>query len=171
MTGSGSNGAGWARFSLREILIAVVAICALLALYMSRTGSVPTPFLASLDVDVLLEAIYADEGLGFFAYSGSGGSGASRDHASRESVITVKPQSAAEFQSRAMPEFLERVESELRSSGCRITGRGKSGSEGYAELHSFAFRYARGRVRGVFRAHSVPRDEGRIELLVFVDEW
>ena len=159
------------RFSLREILLAMVAICALVALYVGPVRSIPTPFLSGLDVDGALEAIYRDEELGFPAKSVGTSEGFSDLYAQQFSSLTLESPTQLEVRARILPRLHDEIETDLNAAGCEIIGRGKIIVNNREELQGFTFRYSHGDTRGVFRAHTVPIEDDRTRLLIFVDEF
>ncbi|MEO1498520.1 MAG: hypothetical protein AAFV43_15355 [Planctomycetota bacterium] len=172
MADSTSERRGWLRFSMRESLLLITTLCALLALYASQRRSIPTRFLSQLDEQADLAATCRDEGLVFNAPSSGVGAGTmSRTQANRRSRFNVTSPSPSEFQRRVMPKFRDKIAALIEQSGGAITSRGLGGDDNFAVLHDFTLGYQFGSTRGIFRAYSVEGTDDRTKLLIFVDEF
>jgi hypothetical protein len=154
----------WWRFSLREFLLAVTAIAALIALAVKLLPSSPSQF----DPEVEFKKLCAERGINV-AFSGSGsstslGPGQARrrwDFESHQDRVPLGQLVAA---------FRDRVEEVMRKHGCRIHGQGSSGPTDQ-DLSSFDFSYRSGSQEGELVVESIELPRGEFHLYVFCLEF
>ena len=162
----------WYQFSIREMLIATVAVAAMTALFVENRPYSPTIFLQNLDERSLLTQCCADLGvtLGSIVEEGVknrvwGG------HGNHNATLTISEPDIDVLQTEVMQALRSSVEELLADSNCVITGRTTVATTGDERLVEFHFRYHRGSVQGVIRVISLeqPEDESRLRFLT--DEW
>lgn len=166
----------WFRFSLRELLIATVAIAAVAALFVKNRPYQPTPFLQNFDARALLTTLGKENGLAVEPIAYAGGNSLGPGRQTLEQELVYHRVTAEELRGSVMPAFRARVEKLLGSSGCEIEGRGASGkledaSQRWSKVREFSFDYRYGETRGVFRAYVFESPTGNTEVLVLIDEW
>jgi len=164
------------QFSLRELLIATVAIAAVAALFVKNRPYQPTPFLQNFDGRALLTALGKENGLAAEPISYAGGNSLGPGRQTLEQEFVYHRVTAQQLREKVMPAFRARVEMLLDKSGCEIEGRGASGkledaSQRWAKVREFSFDYRYGETRGVFRAYVFESPTLNTEVLVLVDEW
>ena len=159
------------QFSLREMLIAVVAIGAVAALFVKNRPYAPTAFITALDERAMLEEVCDDSGILLHigsmsrSYGMHGGGGQYR-----ETSLVINEPARRQFQKSVLPDFRNRIEKVLQDSGCTIESRSQGGPD-QTELQEFSFKYRFGTGRGVVRAYSLERSDPGLRLLIVADEW
>lgn len=158
------------RFSIRELLIAMVAVSAVVALFMKNRPYSPTQFIQQFDGRVMVQAICKDKKISCDIGGSSSGAGAIPGGSHRTASLYFGQPPPQEFESVVMPALLARIEGLLEESGCKIDDRSKGGTTNYEKLQQFGFRYHQGNVRGVLRIYAIPYPEDQVRLLILIDE-
>ena len=149
----------------------MVAVCAVVALFVKNRPYSPTTFILGLDEQAILTKCCKD--LGVTLDIGGMGQSTLNDNVGgyvRETSVSIRSPDLGVFRSTVMPAFQSHVEQLLDDSACVIHGRSQGGNTDLKELHEFGFRYRRGVARGVIRAYSLEQPSGEIRLLILVDE-
>ena len=158
------------QFSLREIMIAMVAISAVVALIVNNRPFRVSPFHASVDVDQLLSASARSLGSELRAGEETAGASASPDGRHEDHQIVFHSPSVKQ-RGKFMAELMLVVESSLSENGCIIHGRARSGDFDSNNLNEFRITYRCGKTRGSFYAYSHPAGDHSWRLLVIRHEW
>jgi hypothetical protein len=158
------------RFSLRELLLVMLAIGAFLgwgrAIYQRYKPFVPTPFASKLDLHADIRAIRKELGEQPGNWGGSSSRGSQGFRGYERDYKYEFPLQAANSE-RLVEKLWQRIVAQLRVSRCEVEGGGGLGPPG--EFRDFRLHYARDVVEGSVRVILVPHgDEAR--LLVFVEE-
>jgi hypothetical protein len=159
----------WWQFTLREILLAMTAAGALVALAVKSYPSPPTPFFGEFDAQTQLKQVMANLSIkprssgGGTSSSWDGGSGHKRWHFC--SGRGDRQLGAVGFV------FAQRVESELARHDCQIHGRSWSGNPKQQSLNSFGYSYRRGATQGEFAAEFVDLGNGFFKMHAFCYEF
>jgi hypothetical protein len=171
----------WLRFSLREILLATVAICAVVAVFARHGPYRPTQFFLTLDEQRLLRSI--DKGFavgrGIAGQSGEIVTGPGQSTRSLDWTFTAPSYDI--LCKQVMPPLRAKIQRLLVDSNCEITGRSLAG-EGVIPspppggstleiVREFSFTYKVGRTRGVIRVWAMEMGEGKTRLIMVTDEW
>ncbi|HZL87358.1 MAG TPA: hypothetical protein VFB96_03190 [Pirellulaceae bacterium] len=157
------------RFSLRELLLLMLAIAAFLgwgrAIYQRYKPFVPTPFSSKLDLqgDIRLVRQQLGETPARWVSGGSSGR-AGRDRLERDYHYGFPLQAANG--DAFMEKLSQRVRDQLGAHGCTVHGSGRGSSGGMKEFH---MRYVRDVVEGSIRVILIG-DDSQARLLVFLDE-
>lgn len=162
----------FARFSIRELLLATVAIAAVVAVFVQRRPFDQHAMLQSFDPRAVIQKTCGDLGLVADVPASSHSSGVVFDggyHVEAESDL-AKP-SYTDIKTKLMPELRKRIEQQIEDDGGEIVGHSTGGSEDQSELARFSFEYRRGRVRGITRAYVFEDPSGTSKLLVLLDEY
>jgi hypothetical protein len=171
---------GWYQFSLREILLATVAISAVLTIVVKHRPFAPTDFFDELNEGHVLNVVAKRLNLGLAtpASSGSISRGGPRAHRSFEHTIGTPDYSTVCQQ--LMPPLHDDIEKLILDSGCKIDGRSttgvrttnwRQGDPLYKELTEFSFDYWSGNVRGKIKVWALERPDGNTRLRIETDEW
>lgn len=160
------------RFSLREAMIAIVAICAVVALFMKSRPHSPTDFLLTIDERTLITQSCRAANLALqFGGTSVGVRGASNGGSSRESSLMLQSPPIEAFEAQVMPELQKRTEQLLRKAGCEIMDHAQGGTKEFERLQQFSFRYRQGVTRGVVRVFSFEYPSGEVRVMFLIDEW
>ena len=158
------------RFSLRELLLLMLAIAAFLgwgrAIYQRYKPFVPTPFASKLDLHADIHAIRQQLGeppRSWGSSSASGGGGGRHYHRDYRYGFPLQAAHAATF----MEMLQRRIAEQLRVGGCKVLGSGH-GSSG--DLRHFRMHYVRDVTEGSVRVVLITGETKRANLLVFVEE-
>ena len=160
------------RFSLREMLLLMVAIAAFLgwgrAVYQQRPRPYsPTPFLRQLDLYREMTAIREELKDNDFLWQPGSGSGASSDGDGTELELhysfALKPANRNAFMSK----LRQRLHAKLLASDCKFHGHGIGAAGTNPTFH---LPYQRDNVRGSLRAYLYEEGD-KVRLFVFVEEW
>lgn len=157
------------RFSLRELLLLMLAIGAFLgwgrATYQRYKPFVPTPFFTKLDLNGDIILIRQQLGEPTARWSSSSGSGQGNPSRYERDYRFGFPLPAAKANA-FIDKLRQRIVDQLDAHDCRVQGRGGGTTSGMEEFH---LRYTRDVVEGSLRVILIPSgDEAR--LLVFVEE-
>lgn len=158
------------RFSIRELLLAMVAVSAVVALFVKNRPYSPTEFIQQFDERAIVQAICKDKNIKCDIGGSSSSEGAIPGGSHRTASLYFRQPPPIEFESIVMPAMLARVESLLEDLGCEIDGRSKGGTTDFKQLQEFGFRYRQGNVRGVLRVYAIPYPENQVRLMVWIDE-
>jgi hypothetical protein len=166
-----ANPRPWWRFSLREFLLAVTAVGALVALAVQSWPSSPSAFVRRFDPQAEFKAICAKRGIKF----GSSGSGSG---SSSGGGYTSKRWHFASHQDQAVlgslaADFADRVEAILVSQKCQITGRSKTwiGSQNQRNLAGFGYSYRSGSQQGDLVVEFIELSDGQFRWYAFCVEF
>ena len=164
------------KFTLRELLLAMVAIGALLALavksYEKAQPFVPTGLFESLDtskaktivaaigrqLEVEMDQIGAGEG------ESSGGNSASRE-------IRLNIRMPSETFAEIVGGLQAEIEKMLVEDGCAIVSSGGASEGGKTNLTQFSFDYEKENTRGHVFVHRVPASSGTLNLYILIHEF
>lgn len=158
------------RFSLREVVLAITAIAAVLGLIVSHRPFTPSSFHASLDVDHLLETLSKSLGTNHRVKFGEGDPVRSPHgaHYHREIQIT-SPQTP--HRHLVMVDLRVATEDSLSENGCTVHYRRFSYDPNTKQLESVSFRYRYDKMCGFIYARSLPETGGTWNLLIVGEEW
>ena len=157
------------RFSLREMLLVMLAIAAFLgwgrAIYQRYKRFTPTPFLSQLDMssEVILVRQQVGELPASWSSSSAGTSGGPRGY-ERDFRLTfpLSPDKGDAF----IKGLQQRMRDRLDAHGCQIEGAGHGRT---GNTQEFRLRYVRDIVEGSLRVILIPGGD-QARLLVFVEE-
>jgi hypothetical protein len=156
------------RFSLRELLLAMTAVGALVALAVKSYPSSPTPFFHQFNPEVELRAVFQE--LGVKLGSGGGGSGGSWGGGSGRKRWDFASHQTDRPLGQIGYEYSKRVEAALQRHGCKVTGRHWDGDIRLRSLTGFAFSYRRGATQGEFVAEFMDLPDGHFRVHTFCVE-
>jgi hypothetical protein len=145
----------WWRFNLREFLLAVTAVAALIALAVKSWPSSPSSFSRQYEALKDFDSLCKQEGVQLGTWGGGSsqswrsGSSTRRWHFS--SRQTTKPLS------QLVAAYRQRVEATLIEHGCRVGGRSRSND-------GFAFSYRSGGRQGEFIAEFIELPDGHFRM-------
>jgi len=158
------------RFSLREMLLAMTAAAALLALAMQSGAWLgPTPFFDRFNPFQDVRLALADEGVELGEIQGDRGSESS-GRVSRQ-IFSFRVHSQAVEPGRAMELFRQRVEQDLKASGATITGQRYIGRPDTDNLERFCYLYEDNWRRGEVIAYLIPGEAGEFKVTGMVHEF
>ena len=157
------------RFSLRELLLLMLAIAAFLgwgrAIYQQRPRPyVPTDFVDKLDLSSDLMAIREELKDNDFTWgTSSGGRTTQGERTEREFryAFPLRPANHAPF----MDALEQRLQAKVSASGCTRHGIGRSRS---SEFREFRLRYRQAKIHGSLRAILI--GDEKVHLLILVEE-
>jgi hypothetical protein len=158
------------RFSMREMLLAMTALAAILALAIqSRSWFGPTPFFDRFSPFQVARLALADEGVKVDTISGDRGT----ETVGRVSrLIFAFTIDAGEVSpERAMNAFRARVEQEIQDSGGSITGQRYIGPSADDGLQRFCFLYEDHWREGEIIAYLVPGKPGEFKVTGMIHEF
>ena len=152
--------------SIREILLAITAIAAVLAAVYNNLPHQPTKFNDGFSIEDAIESVAKDMNLPFEQSMGSGSSGGGTEgiHEDKEFLISSPGESN---RNEVMTRLMEHIQSVASESGCQMSTVGTSGGGGERSINSFTLMYNQGRSFGVVRAHSFPAENGEWRLIFF----
>ena len=158
----------WYQFSLREILLAMVAVCAVASHFVNKPEEPPiVPALAPADAKKAVKSVCEEANLLVIESPGTFTSTIGGDWNS-EHIFEIRGTSLSEFRQNLMPKIEGRLNSAISlTSNSRMTGLG--GKPGI--LSDFRIEYAFGATSGVVRVYTFDRPDGSIQLLLILDEW
>lgn len=164
---------GWLpRFTLRELLLATVAIAAVVALFVQRRPFDQHAMLQSLDPHALVTQICSEQGIELQNTSSQHASGVVFGGGYYlESDTEFSELSFADAKTKVMPKVLANLREAIESDGGDITGHGVAGSDDQSEVTSFWFQYRRGPIRGVSRGYVFELPSGGSRILILMDEY
>ncbi len=163
-------------FTLRESLLAMVAIGALLALavksYEKAQPFVPTGLFESLDaakVKTIVAAIGRQLEVEMDQTGAGEGESSGGNSASREIRLNVR------VPSETFAEIVVGLQAEIKKmlseDGCRIVSSGGASAGGKTNLTQFSFDYEKENTRGHVFAHRVPTSSGTLNLYILIHEF
>lgn len=152
------------QFSVREVLLAIVAIAAILALIVSHLPYSPSAFITNLNEEAILEKVCSDLKIPLVSEGNGGGHSRDTDSIQRESLLTFTDPDVIEFYSSIMPALHDHIEKLLLDQGASIHERSLVG-----RLKSFGFGYQLGNSHGEIRVYCFGQGE-KVELLMFAEE-
>jgi hypothetical protein len=157
------------RFSLRELLLLMLAIAAFLgwgrAIYQRYKPFVPTPFASRLALDgdiVLIRKELGEPRASRFNSGRSVRNGAGRYECDYRFGFPLKRVKAANF----FEKLRQRLWDQLDANGCTIQGSGRCSSR---DLEEVRLRYVRADVEGSIRVIVIAHED-EVRLVVFVEE-
>jgi hypothetical protein len=160
------------RFTIRELLIATVAVAAIAALYVKKLPLDDHTMLQSFEPNSALVKLCNDLGIPYEMASSGHSSGVVFDGGYRiESEIDLRKPTYDEVRKKLMPELMNRFKRAIEEDGATIVGEGKSGSPKFDEISRFKFEYRRGPVRGITRAYTFENPDGTPKLFILMDEF
>ena len=159
----------WWRFSLRELLLAMTAAGALLALAVKSAPAPPTPFFQQFDALAEINAILKE--LKITIGSSGGGSSSSFGGGSTVRRWDFSSHQADRPLGEIAAAFADRVEAQLVHRRCTITGRGTVGDRKKKQLSGFSYSYEYGARRGDFIAEFVDLPNGDFRVYAFCVEF
>lgn len=157
----------WWRFSLREFLLAVTAVAALIALAVKSFPSSPSPFVRQYNPEAEFRKLCMERGVKLGS-SGSGSSSSMGPGVARRRWHMASHQDQVPL-GELMAAYSDRVEKSLQSQGCQITGRGWSGRN-KRDLSGFNFSYRSGSQQGEFVVESMDLPDGQFRWYAFCFE-
>ena len=134
------------RFSIREILFAMVTIAAIIALFVQSLPSESTDLPKNLNPKVLAENAAAEYGMKF-KYVGGGHGGGKHDSGVRYQRTATIQSPQFDESGKLLAGIRKKVESEIRGAGCTVVGGGYSGVN-ENDITQFSVTYERGKTRG-----------------------
>jgi hypothetical protein len=158
------------RFTLREALLATVAICAVLALIRQSATFSATPFFENFDDRTTLDEACRKLNLSFRQSGRSASSGGGGDDASKRFKIYVTIPDASEA-GQLVTELQSQVESQLLQHGCAIYGHGHSGNSSSNNVSDFHFKYRRGPTRGIIEVSSFVGSDKYWQIRIYMQEF
>ena len=166
----------WWQFSLRELLILMVAVAAVVALFVQNRPRRPTSFYDNFNPQAELESIGSSQSLPVDISGSSQNSGGGPNSAQLEASFYLRSPSLDELQSKIMTEWRSRIFAKLQQQGCDPVGNSQSGkrdrgSEEFDSLSSFGLRYRKGATRGILRIYALRQSESQSRVLVLLDEF
>ncbi len=138
----------WYQFTLREMLLAALAFCLLVALIVGQRHSGTTAFFRSFDAHKAVAAACSRLGLKVDELIACQTSHSEGDRTADRSIILwldIPPASEAE---KVIAEFRREVGHQLEKCGCEIHRRGWEDEPGAKEMADFDFKYSQGGTEG-----------------------
>ena len=167
----------WFQFSIRELLIAMVAVAAVVALFVNNRPYGQTAFMDSFNPRAELQAICQAKGVSFNSPGASEGSGsiAGGGYQSQASFSLSSP-SVDDLEIQVMPEWYSRIDARLRELRCDVVGESRGGemipgTRDFKRVSEFSFRYRQGKTMGVLRVYVLPDKQELSRVLVLLDEY
>jgi len=157
------------RFSLRELLLAMTAAGALIALAVKSYPSQLTPFFHQFDARDELNGLFADLGVKVGS-SASGSRGSWSGGEGRKSWDFGSHQNQYPLGQIGF-EYKKRVEARLRACGCMIKGSRRFGGRTEDSLSAFGYSDQRGATSGEFFAEFVDLANGNFRVDAFCIEF
>ncbi|WP_442483489.1 hypothetical protein [Aeoliella sp. SH292] len=160
------------RFTIRELLIATVAVAALVALFVQRRPFDDHTMLQSFEPHQMLTKVCNDLGIPYAMASSGHSSGVVFDGGYRiEAEIDLSKPTYDDVRTKLMPELMKRFKRAIEEDGATIVGEGKNGSPKFDEISHFSFEYRRGPVRGITRAYTFENPDGTPKVFILMDEF
>ena len=157
------------QFTLREMLLAMTAAGALVALAVKSMPSPATTFFQTFDAMTELRVVLDELGVQPGS-SGGGSAGSSHawsrrrrwDYSSRQTTVPLGEIAVA---------YDARIQSLLDRHGCDIRGRGSAGKREDKTLRGFSYSYQRGATWGELWVEFVDDPSGDFRVYVFCNEF
>ncbi|WP_425396243.1 hypothetical protein [Aeoliella sp.] len=160
------------RFTIRELLLAMVAVGAVVALFAQRQPFGRHKMLQSLDPYSTVVKICSDVGVKVQNTSSQQASGVVFGGGyCVESDSEYSELGYADATTKVMPKLLGHIRDAIESDDGEIVGSGISGSTDESVVSRFSLQYRRGQIRGVARAYAFELPEGGTRILVLMDEY
>lgn len=166
----------WLQFSIREVLIAMVAVGAVAALFVKNRPYGQSSFLNKFDAAAQMKQICTDKKVPVDVGAASYGSGTVFGGGYQvEADMSLRAPTLDEFEQQVMPEWYQRVQSQLDAEGCEVLGESRGGetipgTNKFRRVSQFGYRYRQGTAHGVLRVYALPYPEGQVRVLVLLDE-
>jgi hypothetical protein len=176
----------WYQFSLREILLATVALSAVLALIVNNPPFAPTDFFESFDAGQLINRLNSQHKLGLASASTSGSTFRADGRSNRSFEYSTPTPDDNTICQQLMPSLYDEIKQQLADTGCRIEGRSIEGiphgqlrspstlddqRDAYDQIREFSFTYQSGAVRGKIQVWALEGPKGETRLRIETDEW
>ena len=159
-----------ARFTIRELLLAMTAAGALLGLAL-QSGSWfgPTPFFTRFNPFQAARQAMEDEGVEVGAIPGDRGA----EHGGRvaRQIFAFSLDAGELPPEQAMEAFRKRVEQDLKACGATITGRRYIGRPDSNDLQRFCYLYEDNWRKGELIAYLIPGEPGEFKVTGTVHEF
>ncbi|QDU54104.1 hypothetical protein Pan181_02840 [Aeoliella mucimassa] len=155
----------------------MVAVAAVVALFVKNRPYGQTSFLASFDPRAELAAIC--QAKSHTLDIGAAGEGASEVFGGGyelQADYSLSEPSTDVMETEVMLEWYQRIKAKLQETGCDIIGESQGGefipgTRDYARLTQFSFRYRQGTAKGVLRVYLLPNKPNKSRLLLLLDEY
>jgi hypothetical protein len=170
----------WYQFSLREILLATVAISAVLTIIVKNRPFTPTEFFDEFNEAHVLNGVAQRLNLGLNTPASSGSISRGGPRANRSFQHTISTPDYGTVCQQLMLPIYDDIEQQILDSGCKIDGRSttgvrtanwRQGDPLYQELNEFSFGYNSGNVRGKIKVWALEGKDGQTRLRMETDEW
>lgn len=170
----------WYQFSLREILLATVAISAVLANIVNYRSFAPTEFFEKFDEHRMLRDLNRKHRLGISISSNDGATFRGDRQSFRSYRCSISPSDYRKTCRQLMPQLHAAVEQLLADTDCQIYGHTTQGTlltytrpsePRYQEITEFSFNYKSGNVRGKIKVSALEGPDGETQLRIETDEW
>jgi hypothetical protein len=160
------------RFTIRELLLATVAVAAVAALYVKKVPLDDHAMLQAFEPNRVLTKVCNDLGIRYEMASSAHSSSVVFDGGYRtEAEIDLREPTYDDVRKKLMPELMRRFKHAIEEDGATIVGEGKSGSPNFQEISRFKFEYRRGPVRGITRAYTFENPDGTPKVFIMMDEF
>jgi hypothetical protein len=143
------------RFSLRETMLVILAVAALIALAVRALPFQPTDFFQSLNQDEVLDLAASRAGLPRPRSASHSEYSLAVDRAVRELDYRFDSSPEVDRAERLIYELQGVIRRQLEAAGCRIEGTGQTGNPEGQLLREFEYSYRHQRTRGEIRVYSV----------------
>lgn len=160
----------FARFSIRELLLATVAIAAMVAVFVQRRPFDQHAMLQSFDPKRWVLKTCQDLELPASIPSSGTSSGSSPGGYYIEADLYLQQLSYEDTTRKLMPELQQRMGKLIDEQGGEDRGRSVTGSRENG-MSRFSFHYQRAGIRGIVRFFAMQNPDGSPRLLMLLDEY
>ena len=164
------------QFSLREIVLATVALAAVLAVVMQNQPRRISSMARQFDPPAAVTRIMKDNSLPGQAFKAAGSGGGKSDSMVRLNFkIMLRGVPISDVKGVLMPALMDEIQTAITAEGYSIKSSGKSGNRNkvtqeWDELSSFSFGYAGLKISGLLRVFTCYDRSGDPMLIITLDE-
>ena len=166
----------WWQFSMREIVLATVAIAAIIALMMQKPQPRKTSLMAQqFDPVTALKRIVKDENLPGKAFKIGGNGGRSNSAARSAFEISLAGVPDSDVKDILMPTLMKEIHNAITSEGLSFEFKDQAGSENedtqeWTNVSGFSFGYKSPTIVGMVRVYTCYDKRGDPMLIITLDE-
>ena len=165
----------WWQFSLREIVLATVAIAAVIALVMQKPPRKTSLMAQQFDPVTALRRIVKDKNLPGKAFKIGGNGGRSNSAARLTFEISLAGVPDSDVKVVLMPTFMKEIHNAITSGGFSIKSKSQTGNkhkdtQEWENVSGFSFGYKSSTTVGMVRAYTCYEKRGDPMLIITLDE-
>ena len=163
------------QFSLREIVLATIAIAAIVALVMQKPPRKSSLMAQQFDPVTALKRIVKDENLPGRAFKTGGNGGRSGSATRLVFEISLAGVPDADVKVVLMPTFMKEIQNAITSGGLSIKSKSQSGNkhkdtQEWDNVSGFSFGYKNPTIVGMVRVYTCYDKRGDPMLIITLDE-